>query len=290
LIIKLKKKAGGLRACRPRQVPLVCSGGEMWYNNKKRYIPLGYQPCWRSGVTTMKKYFWIILTALVFVCPRGAAAQAVRTHAEIVEQAKAEVERVCGPIQKQMERPETFKQFQVLDEDVINAYADDNGNVAIYMGILNFLQSEDELATICGHEMTHLSAKHIKKSLGSTILATVVSEVLGGTAGNVAGNLIYTKNSRKHEREADRTGLLYMWRAGYDPYASIDVWEGMLRAGGSAGGLDKYLSTHPVDTERIENMKVMLYRLCHDGEVTTYCDEVIADKNLENMYNQFNAR
>ena len=234
-----------------------------------------------------------ILITLVAVCALVAlhtgAARAARTHQEIVQTAQVEMERICGSIRPHLERPDVISAFKIEDEDEINAYADQNGEVHFYMGMIDFFQSEDEFAAVCGHEMAHLSNAHIKKSTKTGILATIISEVVGGTAGNIAGNLIYTKKSRSLEREADRKGLEYAWKAGFDPEAGIALWEGMSRMGGSSG-LEKYLSTHPVDKERIENFKVSMYRDCANGTMTRFCNEILADPQLKTNYEQFEAR
>lgn len=230
-----------------------------------------------------------MITAAAAVMFIPVQARAGRTHQQIVQQANEEVQKVCGTMQQYMADPGAVKKFEVIDEPVVNAYADDQGTVAIYMGILDFFQSEDELAVVCGHEMAHQSAHHMKRSTGTAILSSVVAAVIGGDAGNLAGNLIYGKESRKHEREADRLGLLYAWKAGYDPFVTVDLWEGMSRLGGGMV-LEKYLSTHPVDKERIENFEVLLVRDCQDGSVSAHCDEIMSNPELVQKFNQFNAR
>lgn len=237
----------------------------------------------------MKKntIFTVILTAAVAL---GAVSSArARTKDEILKQADAEVQKICLSMQKYMDRPDTLKKIIVDPDEDINAYATADGTVALLMGMVNFAQSADELAMVCGHEEAHLSRQHYKRSIGSQILATVVDVAIGGTAGDVAGSLIYSKNSRKHERESDKEGLLYAWRAGFDPYAGAELWEGM-SMGRNSIAIEKYLSSHPVTKERVENFKVQMYRDCKDGLVTAYCDEVLADKNMEALFNQFQNR
>jgi len=238
---------------------------------------------------TMKKVLMTLIAICALVALQAAAARAARSHQELVDQAQAEMEKICGSMLPYLERPDDISGFKIEDEDVINAYADQNGEVHFYMGMINFFQSEDEFAAVCGHEMAHVSKEHIKKSTKTGILATVVSEVVGGTAGNIAGNLIYTKKSRSFERESDRRGLEYAWQAGFDPEAGIDLWEGMSRMGGSSG-LEKYLSTHPVDSERIQNFKVTMYRDCLEGTMTRFCEEILADPALQQNFNDFESR
>ena len=237
----------------------------------------------------MRKISLTASLALIFVLLAATVSHAARSHQELLQEAQYEVERICGSLVQFMDRPEQVNRFEVIDEDVINAFADDSGRVAVFMGMINFFQSEDELAAVCGHELAHLSAKHIDRSVGSNILGAVVAEVVGGTLGNVAGAMVANKSSRKHEREADRLGLLYAWNAGYNPYVSVDLWEGMSRIGGGMP-FERYLSTHPVDTERIENFRVLLTRYCRDGSTSTHCDEILADTELQQIFRNFESR
>lgn len=230
-----------------------------------------------------------LMIAAALIVMAASAASAGRTHEQILQDAQVEMERVCASLIPYMERPGNVTKLEVIDEDEINAFADNEGRVAVYMGMMNFFQSEDELAAVCGHELAHLSREHIKKSMKTGILATVVSAAVGGTAGDIVGNLIYTKDSRKHEREADRNGLYYAWQAGFDPYASVALWEGMSTLRDTMA-LEQYLSTHPVHEERIENFHVLLYRMCNDGVVTRYCEEITADPRLAQMYHEFESR
>jgi predicted Zn-dependent protease len=237
----------------------------------------------------MKRIPFTVICIFAIIAWGCGPASAARTHEEILQQAQVETERVCSAMIPFLERPGNVSSVGVIDEDVINAYADDGGNVRVYMGMIDFFQSEDELAAVCGHEMAHLSAEHISDSTGTSILAGVVGAVVGGTVGDIAGSLLYTKQSRKHERDADSRGLFYAWNAGFNPYVTVDLWEGMSRLSGDMA-LEKYLSTHPVSQERVENFKVLLYRFCLNKDAHAYCDEILADPYLKSMYDQFESR
>ena len=238
----------------------------------------------------MKKTMIMILAAALLVVATASASYAGRTHEQILEDARIEMERVCGSLIPYMEKPENVTMLEVIDEDVINAYADNEGRVAVYMGMMNFFQSEDELAAVCGHELAHLSREHIKKSVNTSILATVASAVVGGTAGDIVGSLIYTKDSRSHEREADRNGLLYAWARRVRP----------LRQRGPVGRHVTPQQHHgpgkiPVNapgsrgTHR-ELPRPALSHVCKEGQVTRYCEEIMADPELQHYYNQFESR
>ncbi|MEW6203578.1 MAG: M48 family metalloprotease, partial [bacterium] len=205
-----------------------------------------------------------------------------------LKEIKEKTEKICLSMKPFLERPEKFKSFNIVKEDVINAYADTGGNIVFFTGMIDFLQSEDEVAMVCGHEMSHLSAQHIKRSLGTRILATIAGEAIGGTAGDVAGTLLFSKQSRKHERESDRRGLVYAWKAGYDPRVSWRLWEAMQEQAESGNAfLEKYLSTHPVHAERITNFKVQTYRICLENPNLKYCADILADEELKTAHENF---
>lgn len=200
-----------------------------------------------------------------------------------LDDAKKTMEKVCTSMLPHLERPWKINKIDVIDSPEVNAYADQKGNVTFFMGILDFFQSEDEAAVVCGHELAHVSAKHIKRSIGTRILATIAGEAIGGTAGNLAGGLLFTKQSRKHEREADRRGIIYMWQAGFDPRAAWRVWEALNDLNGESPAIAKYFSTHPVDTERINNNKAFVYTICTQNPTMKYCDVILDDTELKTI-------
>lgn len=232
----------------------------------------------------------VVVIATVFMLTVVSRAGDKQRSRE-VEEARLEAERICMSMKPFLERPEKFNSVKIEDVDEINAYADGKNNVTFFTGMLDFVRDENELAAVCGHELAHLSAQHIKRSIFTQIVAGVASEAIGGTLGNVAGNALYTKQSRKHEREADRRGLMYMWWAGYDPRTLWKFWQSIQNAYDQGNiSIAKYFSTHPVHAERVENFKVLLVRECKADPKLKYCDEILADPDLVNAFNQFGER
>ena len=208
-----------------------------------------------------------------------------------IEQARQATEKICMGMKPYLERPDLLKGIKVTDESEINAYADQNNTITFFSGMLDFVRDDNEIAVVCGHEMAHVSAQHIKRSIFNSIASEVLSQGVGGVLGNVAGSALASKQSRKHEREADARGLLYMWLAGYDPRSAWKFWNAMankMQSGDAA--VQKYFGSHPVDKERIENFKVLLVRDCKQYPNLKYCDEIMADKDLLNLYNSFESR
>jgi predicted Zn-dependent protease len=168
----------------------------------------------------------------------------------------------------QSKRVEGFAwEFNVVDQDVVNAWCMPGGKVVVYTGILPVTQDEQSLAVVMGHEIAHAVARH-----GNERMSQALGLQLGGAAVSVAmsekpeltrniflqsyglgtqlGMLAYSRN---HETEADKMGLIFMAMAGYDPRVAVGFWERM----GSLGGQKppEILSTHPSDATRANTLK-----------------------------------
>jgi predicted Zn-dependent protease len=162
-------------------------------------------------------------------------------------------------------------EFNLIDEDVINAWAMPGGKVAFYTGILPVAENERGVATIMGHEVAHALANHGQQRMSAGIYQQAV-----GVAGSVAlsqtdmspeaqqgfmmayglGSQIggMLPFSRSHETEADKIGLTLMAIAGYDPSDAYKLWERM-DAASNGQKPPEFLSTHPANDTRISNLK-----------------------------------
>ena len=155
-------------------------------------------------------------------------------------------------------------EVNLLGSKQINAFCMPGGKIAFYTGILEQLKlTDDETAMIMGHEMAHALREHararIAKSKGTGALLSLGSQLLGlGALGDVAANLgtqvLTLKFSREDETDADLVGLELAARGGYNPQASVSLWEKMGQASGNAGGIG-FLSTHPSGPQRIEELQ-----------------------------------
>ncbi len=147
------------------------------------------------------------------------------------------IERERGEVREQVIfEPETKCDFgvQLKMTSAINAYA--NGkSIIMTAGMMNFVQSDDELAYIIGHELAHNTQSHIRKSITNYVLS------LGGT-----------RYTRKFESEADYVGIYYMERAGYDASGVEDIWRRLARMSLRPIGRAK---THPAYPSRTVQIK-----------------------------------
>jgi predicted Zn-dependent protease len=159
-------------------------------------------------------------------------------------------------------------EFNLVDEDVPNAWCMPGGKVVVYTGILPYTQTREGLAVVMGHEVAHAIARHgnermsqqMMMQMGSTALDVAVAEhpnetrALFQQAYGVTAQLGFAlPYSRKHELEADRLGLVFMAIAGYNPEEAVNFWERMQQAGGEKP--PEFLSTHPDDATRINDIK-----------------------------------
>lgn len=155
-------------------------------------------------------------------------------------------------------------EVNLLGSKQINAFCMPGGKIAFYTGILDQLNlSDDEAAMIMGHEMAHALREHararIAKSKGTSTVLSIGAQLLGlGQLGEVAASLgtqlLTLKFSREDETDADLVGLELAARAGYNPQASVSLWEKMGQASGGAGG-PSFLSTHPSGPQRIQQLQ-----------------------------------
>ncbi len=168
-----------------------------------------------------------------------------------------------------------YKATFVGDPDFVNAYALPGGNIMIFEGIWNpkegLVQTEDELAAVIGHELAHVNCRHSTEAMTRQMLPNLLlaggliwaslddnedMQLLFGGLMLVHNGIIVTKYSRKDELEADRVGMMYMAKAGYDPAAAPRVWERL--AGATDGQAQKMLSifsTHPRDYLRTQELR-----------------------------------
>jgi len=150
-----------------------------------------------------------------------------------------------------------------------NAFAMAGGKVGVYSGIFQVAKTDDELAVVVAHEISHVVAKHTNQKLSEQMLQQVGGVALATTTGGGAlayqgVMLAYGYGSgfvglgfdRNKEREADRMGLMYMAKAGYDPRAAITVWQRMdeLRSGGLRPP-PSWMSTHPSNSDRMSRFR-----------------------------------
>jgi predicted Zn-dependent protease len=184
------------------------------------------------------------------------------------------VTRVGSRIAAVTGHPEYRWEYRLIQDDKqVNAFALPGGKVAVYTGILPITRDENGLAAVLGHEIGHVIARHggervsqqmlvnvglettmAALSLGNPATVQAVASLLG--AGATVGVLLPW--SRAQESEADHLGLILMAKAGYDPHAARDLWVRMGAASQGSGKPPEFLSTHPSEPTRIQQIEVWM--------------------------------
>ena len=153
---------------------------------------------------------------------------------------------------------------------MVNAWALPGGKSAVYTGLLQMAQTDDELAVVMGHEASHAIARHAGERISGNVIiqgamqgtavalgdmspaaqqATMAAMGLGSNVG------VLLPWSRLQESEADNLGLMIAADAGYDPRSAITLWRRMSE---KSGAPPEFLSTHPSDETRIGRLNKIM--------------------------------
>lgn len=161
-------------------------------------------------------------------------------------------------------------QVNVITEGTVNAWCMPGGKIVVYTGIINALKmTDDELAVVMGHEISHALREHSREQISRQMLTSLGANALAsllklGETGNSALALaaqyfITLPFSRSQETEADTVGIELMARAGYDPTSAVTVWQKMSAL--SKTEVPEMMSTHPSHASRISNLTVLSARV-----------------------------
>ncbi|MBN2452405.1 MAG: M48 family metallopeptidase [Lentisphaeria bacterium] len=186
----------------------------------------------------------------------------------------AAVERVGKIISQAINEPGFEWEFKLFASEEANAFCLPGGKVGVYEGLFEHLANDAELAAVMGHEIAHATARH-----GGERMTQAMAVGLVGLGLSVALDSAQAENqelwmaayagvstvgialpySRQHEFEADEIGALYMAKAGYDPQAAVAFWE-KFGAGKQQPGIMEFLSTHPLDRNRVLRLQQAMPR------------------------------
>ena len=157
-------------------------------------------------------------------------------------------------------------EINVIVSKQINAFCMPGGKIAFYSGILSQLKlTDDEVATVMGHEMSHALREHARERIGKNVATRGAIEVGAALFGlgnggrllaDMGGQLLTLQFGREDESEADLVGMELAARAGYDPRAGVTLWQKMAAA--SKGAPPQWLSTHPSGPARIKFIEANL--------------------------------
>jgi len=167
-------------------------------------------------------------------------------------------------------------EINIEDSNEVNAYCMPGGKIMVYSGLIRKLNAtDDELAAVIGHEISHALREHGRErmstaavqQLGLIGFAAYISNTNSRNRANATmqavslGTTLFfaLPNSRTQEREADAIGLELAAKSGFNPFASVTLWEKMKRQ--DTKKPPEFLSTHPSDDNRIRELTDLAYKL-----------------------------
>ncbi|MFA7172144.1 MAG: M48 family metallopeptidase [Kiritimatiellia bacterium] len=187
------------------------------------------------------------------------------------------IQNMVNRIAAVSDNPHLPYEVDIYSTPVVNAMAAPGGKIIVFEGLWDpkngLAKSDDEIAAVLAHEIAHVNCRHSAKAMTSNMLLggslAVASAVAKSRENNTAAlalggafiayeGLLVTHYSRRDEYEADRVGMMYMAKAGYDPRAAVRIWERAAAGGGNSGSPLDMLSTHPNDANRMQALRQQL--------------------------------
>lgn len=222
--------------------------------------------CARNPVTGRTQLALISEAQEIQIGQQGA--QDVTQSIGLVEnqQLQEYVQRVGAALAADSERPNLPWTFRVVDDPTPNAFAFPGGYIFITRGLLSLMENESEMASVLGHEIGHVTARHSVTMISRAQLAQLglgvgmifVPELQQfGQAAGAGLQLLFLKYGRDAEHQADELGFRYALEEGYDVRQMANVFASLQRAGEKAGQspLPAWMSSHPFPAERIQRVE-----------------------------------
>jgi len=189
---------------------------------------------------------------------KGKVAKAMGTSQYVSCVAAAVTAELPSSYQKEWE-------VVVFSDKSANAFALPGGKIGVHTGLLDVAVNQNQLASVIGHEVGHVLSQHGNERMSIQFASDTGQQLLGALIENgqqkadlmaalgLGGKyLVQLPYSRTHESEADLLGLDLMAKAGFNPEASVEVWQNMSK--GSKGEPLEMMSTHPSNKTRINNL------------------------------------
>lgn len=193
----------------------------------------------------------------------------------IVTEGQARADRIGLRVARASLRPNLTYRFHIIREKELNAFSGPGGHIYITTALMN-LASDDELASVLAHEVSHIVARHSLKTLqqsqnlrgladlfGSvTGIAGATAQELGTAAATIVAGGLLAVHNREEEREADFLGVHALAKAGYNPQAMLTMFQKIQAAGEKDESiLGLVFADHPGVNERIENTRYEISRM-----------------------------
>lgn len=237
----------------------------------------------------VKRLLCFCLGMSLFLIPQAASALSIEEEKKLGEELVRDVKRYFTLVEDEFavdyinrlgdylakasdRQPFPFR-YYLINRSEMNAFAGPGGHIFFFTGLIDSMDTLDELAAVATHEMAHINARHLARRIEQNKkigIATMAGVLLGALIGGEAASAIIVGSaaagvqaqlafSRADERQADQLGFSYMRRTGFDPSAMIRVLNRMQSA--QVYGTDRipaYLRTHPTDAERMANIDSLI--------------------------------
>jgi len=150
-------------------------------------------------------------------------------------------------------------QVKIIDDDkTLNAFCTPGGYIYVYTGLIKYLDSEDQLAGVMGHEIAHADLRHSTRQMSKiygvqTLIQVATGNADPGLLSQIAVGLVNLKFSRGHETESDNGSVKYLCATGYNAAGAAGFFKKIESEGG--GRTPQFLSTHPNPKNRVQNIE-----------------------------------
>ena len=218
---------------------------------------------------------------MIFLSPKEEMALGEKSYKETLAESKVisgtkdanRIKSIGAKIAKVANRNDFQWEFNLVENEAMNAFCLPGGKVVVYTGILKAAKNDDQLATVISHEIAHALARHGAERMSSSMvqqgLGAVGNIALGVTAPQYQNLFNQTYGigtqlgvmlpyGRMQETEADEIGIYLMSQAGYNVNEALKFWENMSE--GKKEGSD-FFSTHPSSTNRISDIQKVIAKL-----------------------------
>lgn len=197
------------------------------------------------------------------------------------------LKRIVARIQPFTHYPSFPYEIHLVESKVVNAWCAPGGKMVVYTGLWDPKEglvekgNDDQLAAVIAHEIAHANARHVTESISRNMTIAIAGAAVqtaiaaGGSAqgANLFGeifsdgmSIFVPSYSRSNEFEADRLGLIYMAKAGFDPRAAVELWR---KAASRKKDMTSIFASHPSSGSRARALELML------PEALVYYNEAI---------------
>ena len=218
---------------------------------------------------------------MIFMSQKEEMALGEKSYKESLSQSKiitgtkdaTRIKNIGAKIAKVANRSDFQWEFNLVEDEAINAFCLPGGKVVVYTGILQMAKNDDQLATVISHEIAHALARHGAERMSSSMVQQglqVVGNIALGVTAPQYQNLfnqtygvgtqlgVMLPYGRMQESEADEIGIYLMSQAGYNVNEALKFWGNMSE--GKKEGSD-FFSTHPSSTNRISDIQKVIAKL-----------------------------